>query len=316
MIGLKNYLWQCTWTSHLGCLKAATDNLGIPVTLEWLFGGTAHAFIINMHNTGCPSGPTAWRTQRLSELGHNLGYCITSVFSSQRQKDFSEKQRRAYDTVKYALERGFPCYGWELEIPEYYCITAYDEIGYYYSGPTTGEAIKGPLPWQELGTKSLGMLEVYYMEPGFVADDKTLVREALQFALEHSQSPNKWAYPDYESGLAAYDIWLAALTSPKSDIFGLAYNSAVWHECRHFAVLFLQEVEQRLGQPYSKMVRDAQQCYEEVRDSLAIVKSLYPFPPQAGFVPDIHAATVALKKARSAEERGLTCLETLVSALS
>jgi len=52
-----------------------------------LYGGTGHAFIINMNKAGCASGPTAWRMARILNLAHNLGLSVQGVWGSKSDKD-------------------------------------------------------------------------------------------------------------------------------------------------------------------------------------------------------------------------------------
>jgi len=310
---IEGYQWHCTWTSHLGCLKASSDYLGLNHSLAWLFGCTGHAFIINFQEKACGSGPTAWRTERLLELGHNLGYAVTGVFGGKWEDDFTAKQKRAYAAVQYALAKGLPCYGWELDIPEFYCIHGCDETGYYYTGPTASKA-KGPKNWAELGQTDIGILEVYYHERCEEATPRIQVKEALEFALEHASGPAKWIYPSYSSGLRGYDAWIQTLRRGDGDPFGLGYNAALWHECRHFAVQFLQEAKERLGLA-PEAFAEALRCYEEVKRQLCLVKDICPFPAQEGNVPDKDKAVEALTLARSSEEAGLKALEQLVAIL-
>ena len=314
MAMLSNYKWQPAWISHLGCLKSAADYLNVPLSPGWLYGGTGHAFIINMHKAGCASGPTAWRMGRILNLAHNLGLSVQGVWGSKSDRDYAAKKLRAYETIKVAVERGLPCYGWELDIAEYYSITGYDNTGYYYSGPTTGPSIAGPKPWTDLGETEIGMLEVYFVEPSYLANDIIMIREALEFALEHAQSPAEWIYPHYKAGLAGYDLWIEAVSHEEQDLFGLAYNAAVWHECRRYAVEFLQEAKGRLD-CHLPALDLAIESYAKVCDELTVVAALYPFPPNQER-PDKARAYDALSKARAAEATGLKALEEIVRVLA
>jgi hypothetical protein len=40
---------QRYWTTHLGCIKGCLEYLGSDISRAWLFGGTSHAFVINVH---------------------------------------------------------------------------------------------------------------------------------------------------------------------------------------------------------------------------------------------------------------------------
>lgn len=313
---LPNLSWWCAWTSHMGALKGCLDYLQLPVSPGWLFGGTGHAFILNIDPTGCPSGPTAWRTEMLFELGNNLGYTVTGAWAMKGEPDFQRKQLLAWEHAKRAIDAGLPCYGWELDIPEYYVINGYSETEYLYNGCTTGEAT-ARRQWDQLGLRDTGMLEVYSVEPGQAAAAPIVLKEALQFALEHATSPDKWVFAQYKSGLAGFDNWLTAVNAEQPNLMGLAYNAAVWHECRQYAVEFLQEAREKIGGDIAPLLQEAEQHYADVAGKLAELKALYPFPPQpeAIIANQAQQATACLTQARDAEAKGLQSLEAILQEL-
>ena len=326
MAKLENCTWRPRWVSHLGCIAGCLDYLGIEISDPWLYGGTGHAFVINLHEGVCPSGPTAWNTMKLFELGRNLGYRRDGVFATKDQDDFRAAQARAWDHVRQAIDHGQPCYGWELEIPEFYVVYGYDDgddntiAGYYYAGPGCDEG-KGPKPWQELGNTGIGVLELYTVSPGQAADDATTVKQALTFALEHAANPGKWSSPEYRSGLAGYDNWIGALQEGKASDMGMRYNTGVWLECRQNAVGFLQEAKERLtGQADAEFGR-ALAHYTAVAESLGQVAEIYPWVWEASDEDVLpvdgksSVAVEALQAARAAEAAGLQALEGIVRAL-
>ncbi len=154
------------WTTHMCCLKSCLDYLDLHISRAWLFGGTGHAFVLNVHEELCPSGPTAWNTSMLFKLAPNLGYRHKglAVWRGQAGEGFPGRQREAFDLVRDAIDRGLPCYGWQMQVPDYYLITGYDDVGYYYAGPGAEEGA-GPLPWEKLATWDVDLLEVYRVEP-------------------------------------------------------------------------------------------------------------------------------------------------------
>ena len=315
---LENLKWVPWWVSHLGCIKGCLDYLGLDVSDAWLFGATGHAFVINVHEVVCPSGPTAWNTEMLFKLGKNIGYEIDGVFGTKSADGFVEKQKLAWERVKAAIDQGLPCYGWELDIPEYYVVYGYDDTGYYFSGPGCGEG-KGPKPWQELGDTEIGVLEMYSLKPGQAADDAQTVKEALTFALDHAASPAKWIFPKYKAGLAGYDTWIRALESGTADGLGMAYNAEVWGECRGYAVLFLQEAKGRLEERATAAFDEAIERYQVVHENLQKIAKAFPF---LGMKPEhvkdqvrIRTALDALRAARDAEAGGLEALRRIVNKL-
>ncbi len=314
---LEHLEWKCMWVSHLGCIKGCLDYLKIDVSDGWLFGGTGHAFLINIHDSVCPSGPTAWHTEMLFTLGKNIGYNIDGVWCHRSDEEFSLKQRSAWDQSRKAIDAGLPCYGWELHIPEYYVVHGYDDSGYYYTGPGS-DAGRSPKPWKELGDSLIGWLEMYWLRPGKAADDPTVVREALAFALEFAQSPDKWIYRRYKAGLSAYDSWIKALRSGDADGFGVAYNAAVWAECRRMAVEFLKEAKSRIARGSNGSFDSALSHYGAVAENLEAVAKTFPFPPEGKEIEDSDRRDKAveyLKAAKKAEDSGLKSLEKVVTGL-
>ena len=317
---LENCQWAPRWVSHLGCIKGCLDYLGVEVSAAWLYGGTGHAFAINLHEEVCPSGPTAWKTVKLFELGKNLGYRLDGVFGFKHQDNFAELQERAWAHVRQAIDQGRPCYGWELEIPEFYVVYGYDDVGYYYSGPGCDEG-KGPKPWQELGDTGIGVLELYSVWPGEAADDATTVKEALSFALEHAANPEEWVFEHYRAGLEGFDNWIGALQAGKASDMGMRYNTGVWAECRKYAVGFLEEARQRLAGRADGPLDEAIAHYGAVSENLAQVAEIYPWVHESSDedvlpVDDKSVAAVeALQHARAAEAAGLQVLDKIIRAL-
>jgi hypothetical protein len=328
MIALQDLHWAPRWVAHLGCLRSCLDYLDLKVSDAWLYGGTGHAFVINVHDGLCPSGPTAWNTCMLPVLGRNLGYSTEAVVGFKHgEETFADVQARAWAHIRGALDQGLPCYGWELEIPEFYVIYGYDDgsgdapAGYYYSGPGCEEG-KGPKPWQELGDTGIGVVEVYSVAAGEPADDAKTVREALAFALEHATNPEKWIFPDYRAGLDAYEVWIGALSAGKASDMGTRYNTGVWLECRQAAADFLSEAKARLAGRADALFDEAQAQYTVVAEKLGAVAEIYPWSWETSDedllpVDDAsHAAVAALQAAKEAEGAALRALDGIVEELS
>ncbi len=236
--------------------------------------------------------------------------------ANKSQKDFTSKQKEAWDLVRKSIDNGIPCYGWELEIPEFYVVYGYDDIGYYYSGPTCDSG-KGPKPWQELGNTGIGLVEMYRIRKGQAADDTRTVEEALQFALDHAESPAKWIYPKYHAGLSGYDTWIREVENDTADGRGTAYNAAVWGECRSFAAPFLKEAGKRLNEKAVPLLEEAARRYSEVHKHLERVANLFPFPPGNEITEKERCgiAVAHLKDARKEEEAGLQILKQIVASI-
>jgi len=309
--------WRPRWVSHLGCVKGCLEYLGSDISWAWLYGGTGHAFVINIHEVVCPSGPTAWHyTSLLLDLAPNLGYQLTGVYGQKKNPDFAAKQQDAWDFVRESLDNGLPCYGWELEIPEWYVIFGYDDVGYFYSGAGCDEG-KGPRPWQGIGTSEIGLFEMYSVQPTSPASPEKVVKDAFALALKHAESPEEWIYPKYRSGPAGFDLWAEALEQGTADRFGQGYNGAVWAEYRAEAVWFLAEARNRLPGKADALFIEAISHYASVAANLRQLSELYPFQFEGGGdeqLKDPQAAEL-VREAGAAERRGLEVLEQITEAL-
>jgi hypothetical protein len=324
VVKLQHLRWKPRWVSHLGCVAGCLEYLGLEISDGWLYGGTGHAFVLNLHEGVCPSGPTAWRTVKLFELAPNLGYQIEGVFGFKGQDDFATVQERAWAHVQAAIDAGLPCYGWELEIPEFYVVNGYapdgEQAGYYYAGPGCEEG-KGPKPWRELGDTGIGVVEMYSVGPCEAADDAKTVREALSFALAHAENPEAWIFEHYRAGLEGFDTWIAALQQGAASDMGVRYNAGVWLECRRNAAAFLQEAQERLPGRADGAFARARAQYQVVADELGRVAEIYPWSNQASDEETLpvdersEVAVAALQAARAAEAQGLLTLQDIVAVL-
>ncbi len=221
--------------------------------------------------------------------------------------------------MKKAIDEGLPCYGWELDIAEFYVVHGYDETGYYYR--SFDNSSTGPKPWRELGDTGIGVIEMYVVKPGQAVDDATTVKEAFKFTLQHSKSPEKWIFPKYKAGLDGFDTWIRAFETGKADGFGNAYNTVVWNECRQFAVSFLEEAKTRLGGELVPLFDEAIENYRVVAENLESMTKIFPFtgPNTKGDeIKDperVRKGLKHLRAAREAEESGLKALGNILERL-
>jgi len=304
------------WTTHMGCLKSCINYLGLDISDGWLCGGTGHAFVLNISSNLCPSGPTAWKSERIFQLGRNLGYTFDGVFSHKSMLDFKEKQRNAYDLVKKSIDIGYPCYGWELNIAEFYLINGYDKTGYLYKD-TDGQQ-KDSKKWDTLGETGIGFIEMYSVCPGEAVNVRKIVKDSLEFAVEHART-RKYLLPNYESGLQGYETWIKGMRKKTATKDGVSYNAAVWSECRKYGIDFLLEAKEKLDN--SDLFNEAIECYRIASQNLRSVVDLYSFrvpPDYETLITDTKKAETAIKylvEAREAENKGLKELENIVSIL-
>jgi hypothetical protein len=317
--------WVQKWNSQMGCIEGAVDFLqgGISeggISARRLFGGTGYAFVINISKTADESCPTAWNTQMIRELAPLVGVKLSGFYVRKADAGvkYPTRQKQAWDSVRAAIDRGLPCYGWEVQpyMPEYQVITGYDEAGYYYSGYETG----GPAKWEEYGDHDVKHIEVYRVElcPG--APERELLKTLLQTVLELSADPDGWAVgAGYTTGPAAFDVWARSLENGEAKRDGTSYNALVWQECRAQAVDFLEEVCQgEIDPAASRSLKDAAASYARSRDALKELSVLVPMSMEIWDSTTPLKSTAAaqwVRKAGSAERQALMHLQAALSAL-
>jgi hypothetical protein len=312
--------WHPRWVTHLGCIEGCLKFLKKKVSTAWLYGGTGHAFVLNISKDLCLSGPTAWKTTMLFELAPNLGYRIDGVFASKSDPEFTKEQEKAWAHVKACINKDIPCYGWELEVPEFYVINGYNDVGYFISGPGYDDGT-GPRPWADVGKSQIGILEIYSVHPTQAANPMKTIRDSFQKVLYHSSNPSDLIFPNYRSGLAGYDWWISAIEDGSALAMGHAYNAAVWAECRKYAVGFLKEAKKYAQDDAETLLDEARSAYEISANILNRIHHEYPFSPTAeqsplGIDSRTHRTVQGLMRIKEAEKNGLIILKNLLNLLS
>jgi len=313
------------WMTHMGCLMGCAKYLKVDASPAWIYGGSGHAFAMNVHEAVCPSGPTAWCAEKCDALAANVGLVVESHRTDKMKADFAKARETVWERTKKAIDAGTPCFGWEMDVPEWYVVTGYDADGNYLFDKFGGA---GRVHHAKLGGSDIGVVVINAVKAGKPADDRTVVREALAFAVAHGAGKNsneKW-----RTGLSGYDAWINALSDAEAVAadkvigFGTAYNAQCWAECRRHAVAFLTEAKTRLAdKKLDPLLDQAVARYAAVSRDLAAVAKTFPFDvgkgkEMAARIQDAARrakAVEALKTARAAEAEGLKVLAKLVKAL-
>ncbi len=223
-------------STNMGVLHGVAEYLGLGASPATVFGATGYAFLININDEICPSGPFLWRRERFNRLVTNLGIRTRDLgfFTSAAS---ATERRQVEAELREAIDAGIPC---SLCNDEFQLITGYDDTGFFTVGPFPDH-----LPrrlsfgtWQEWDDVYAYFYIHHKGEPASRAD---LVRESLSFAIEMFRSPARFSLDSYAVGLAAYDQWIEALDGHGTS-FGNEWNARVFAECRQHAAAYLREV--------------------------------------------------------------------------
>jgi hypothetical protein len=297
--------------SHLACLHGCLRYLNVRITPGWLFGVTGHAFLLNVQPSVCVSGPSVYNWEWLMRLVGHVGGDVTFVKAGAGDDDFVRHRERAWRHARAAIDAGNPCYGWQMDGPEFHVIAGYDDVGYRY---VDAENPRGRTAWDVVGGPPTGMLCVASVARGDASDDVGAIRGGLELALTHTREGMEGDRP--WSGADALAEWADAMDTGRASASGVAYNAAVWEECRRYAVEFMWEAKERLRGRLAPVFNAAAEEYDRVARAFGVVAGLFPYPPQGQPPPGrVAIASRALRDARDAEARAIDALEALVASL-
>lgn len=315
--GLRN---RCIGDGNLqiGRIKGCLEFLGVDMSAGWLAGGTGNAFLIAM---GGRAGicdvyyaldPAPDREAQV-RLGRNVGYELAYNLAGPEDPELADTRAKAVSEVRHAIDSGLPCYGWYGR--DYHTICGYDEAGEFYFAP--GETWGGGEPWVAAGWEDMGtVMEFYLVRPGQPADDRTTVREGIEYAIEYAHRDTTGGD---SHGLQAFDNWIETMEAKETGV--MQRHAPAWSGLRDLAVDFLAEAKQRLGGDAADLFDEAREPYQVVAENLRPLRERFTIPRMAEnkeAIEDdaIRAEIVAhLEAARAAEAEGLKALERIAEAL-
>ena len=97
---IESLKWSPAWTTTVGCLRGCADVLGIDVSDAWLSGATGHAFVMNIHDVLCPSGPKPWQTLGDTGIGVLNVSVVRRVGPANDNTADEDKEKRVKDKAR------------------------------------------------------------------------------------------------------------------------------------------------------------------------------------------------------------------------
>ena len=241
-------------TSLMGVCAGALAYHGRHHSPAMVFGGSGHAFVINVHEELCPSSPYVWRMDGMYRLLGNLGLQLRPIAfaggtlaAAGADAERVAKQRADIEQrVRALLDAGAPCGMVNLDNQ---LIRGHDANGLLLCQPWPGHEVTTPArlsfgSWEELGDEVHAMF--FSLEAGAAADPITIVRDSLAYAVDLCAKPGDHEQPRYGIGPHAYANWAAAAAEHGASHGGW-WNARVWSECRRQAAAYFEEIGRTLG---------------------------------------------------------------------
>jgi hypothetical protein len=223
----------------LGVVKGALDHFGIECRREAAFVHSGHAFVINIHDELCPSGPYVWNYDGFFRLLGNVGLDARPLGTLTADADAADKAALE-SAVREALDDGAVCGLLNLENQ---VVLGYDDDGLLMAQPW-GAANPTTPARLEYGT-----WEAYRNGPPltFLRFDRRAgagqpLFAALDYAVDLWEHGERHTEDAYGMGRAAYANWLKAIDSGHGGEHGNWWNGVVWAECRDCAGDYFQRI--------------------------------------------------------------------------
>jgi hypothetical protein len=254
-------------TTLMGVVKAVLDFYGIKVSDAMAYGGSGHAFLINVHEALCPSGPYCWKYDGLYPALRNLGIEMTDLgfYHSGSPHD----ERAVVEArLKTHLDSGNPC---SLANMEHQLIYGYDDKQFFTARPWPANKKFPPATlsfgdWTEFGKEV--HVNFFTFRKLDRKDNLTIFRHSLSYAADLFRSPGKYQFDKYAVGLKAYDNWAESAREHGAS-HGNWWNATVWSECRSRASEFMAEMARNLEGDKQKLAQGLAGEYADIAGLLS-----------------------------------------------
>ena len=260
-------------TSLMGVLKGIFDYYRIPVSNAMLYGGSGHAFLINIHKVICPSGPYCWNYKRFFELVKKLGIEVEDLGFFDGQSS-PEERKKIETTLRNNLDAGLPCSSLNMENQ---IINGYDDVSLSLIKPWDVDSEMTPNrlsyeTWAEFGKQvHVNFFSYRKNKPEHIKD---IIKSSLGYAVELFDKSEKYLMSkDYAIGLAAYDNWQKGVEDGHGSSHGNWWNATVWSECRLYASAYFAEIAALLPVTAMRISQELYGDYYVIGDLIAVISN-------------------------------------------
>jgi hypothetical protein len=254
-------------TSLMGVIKGVLDHYQFNTSVAKAFGGSGHAFLINIHENICPSGPYCWNRDGFVKLVKNLGLEMLNLGFCGGDSDPAERQK-IEEAIRGTLDKGIPC---SVDNMDNQIIYGYENDKLLLAQPW-GNCVDVTPPTLSFGTWQEFGKEIHATFCAFKKtdrkDDSTIIKESLTYAADLFENPQKYAWEKYKIGLAAYDNWVQGVEKGFGTSHGNLWNAMVWSECRSMASAYFTEIAQDLTGKPSKAAKHLSGMYKDIAGNL------------------------------------------------
>lgn len=231
-------------TSLLGVAQGAMARYGLDATLHESFALSGHAFVINIHEELCPSGPYCWNFRPALALLGNLGLRVEQIGMLSPAASSTAQRAELEAAARSALAEGAVC---SLLCLDHQLVLAQDGDGFVLAQPWGSGVESTPArltfgTWHEYRAGPPVAFYKLTANGEARAAEAAALQAALDFALDLWRRPAAHAEERYGMGDDAYANWLRAIDAGRADEHGNWWNAVVWGECREHAGDYFQRL--------------------------------------------------------------------------
>lgn len=253
-------------TTLMGVVKAVLDYYDLGVSDATVYGGTGHAFVVNVHEALCPSSPYCWSYEGMHPLLANLGLTMSDL-GFYHAGTPAEQRAELEEKLKSHLDAGRPC---SLLNMDNQVIYGYGDGAFLTARPWPKNPDYPPgtltfTEWTEFGDEVHASF--FAFEKGDRADDRTILTDSLRYAVTLWRDPASYECEKYAIGPGAYENWVAA-AEEHGGSHGNWWNGTVWGECRAQAAAYLGEAAAKLDGVAAGIAEDLSARYGEIAAGL------------------------------------------------
>jgi hypothetical protein len=315
--------------SYLASVATVLRRLNPNFDPVWMMGTSGFAFRISINETMCPSAMSMFNWKALlPEAVAQSGFDCRHICRLWNEKEHETARRdEAHSAIITAIDDGVPAVVWDIHNAEWGVIFGYDPDQNNYLTLThthtgkPGTGAPGSLAYDKLGSNGIDILSVIIVEARNRRSRKEVIQNAMAAAVTHAQQREWTDRPNYQNGLAAYDLWATmferwARIVEKGDpdkivgdlCLSAEYYAAHYYSARCYAREFLNNIAGR-----NPILHQAASCYGTVAERLEPVWKNSPktISPNPSILREL---ALAVREAKEAETEGVGFLHELVTA--
>ena len=269
-----------TRVSYVDAVTSVLNALGIKRDCTDVAGTSGYGFVINVHPTLSPSGPTAFDMEMLMQGTRALGI-DTQLFTAPRNpRDDERNAAELFERVREEIDAGRPCVVWgAASSPEFGVVIGYRAEEYVVRSSSGPVALN--VPARGLCAEGSFCL-VTFGEPGGDTSSNA-DRDALARAVQLLVGRHPCYFPGYNHGAAAFEAWADSLAGQPESVnpAGIAYNAACYAELQGFAAGFCTRMAGR-NRAGATPLGEAAAALRASAANLERLSALFPLPTGAG----------------------------------